>query len=55
MQRHGYRTAVVGKWHLKADPAELARLKRVLLEKKKAVGDEDERYPVLMAQRERYW
>jgi len=32
-----------------------ARLKKRLLEKKKAVADTDDRYPQLMAQRERYW
>ena len=32
-----------------------AGLKKRLLEKKKAVGDTDDRYPELMAQRERYW
>jgi arylsulfatase A-like enzyme len=41
-----------------ADPEyaeELLRLKEMLLEKKKAVGDEDDRYPVLMAQRQKNW
>lgn len=32
-----------------------ANLKRRLLEKKEAIGDTDERFPELMAQREKYW
>ncbi|MBM3295901.1 MAG: DUF4976 domain-containing protein, partial [Candidatus Aminicenantes bacterium] len=35
--------------------AVFADLKRRLLEKKKAVGDTDERFPELLAQREKYW
>jgi len=35
--------------------AVFADLKRRLLEKKKSVGDTDERFPELMAQREKYW
>jgi len=32
-----------------------AALKQRLIEKKKAIGDTDERYPELMAQRKKYW
>lgn len=35
--------------------AVFANLKRKLLEKKEAIGDTDERFPELMAQREKYW
>ena len=45
--------------HNRASDAEyaavFAELKQRLLEKKKAVGDTDEQYPELIAQREKYW